>query len=495
MTDNQDSSFPKKLITTRKRLTDLRAVASLLDEQDPNEPQKNMRPSMQPNKNEPIPFKPNEDLIQATSRIRSQRDLITQRTQKMEQNREKVSRTVYEKVRRDYMLQLENINKLLLEKKALLNRELSNLYMLREKQNMESNRHKEILEEARFRHYLEEFTEDQYKEVEDFESREINRLQSELAQIQAYIKAHEELLDPEDLGLSREPQNADVTKTMVPPKPTATPQTVQTPPPATYRLAPQTQDDWSEKTPVPERMEEPKMGKKVETKKENTYLPNLPLLSDEEPAKAPLSNVYGQSGEPDYFSTSEPAQLSKPVIPAEKIVRHDENTHDMGKLDTGKTLLHDKEPEPFSIRDVVEEAPPSEEKSSPESPEFRSSVTPTVNTAARMVAAHEQAASPSSAPGYKLVFTATENDLDFKEFVLKDDNISIGRSPSNDLVLKAPKVSRQHAAINKYKDQYLIIDLKSSNGVFVNSQKIDEYNLNDGDEISIGGYKMIFKKG
>ena len=79
------------------------------------------------------------------------------------------------------------------------------------------------------------------------------------------------------------------------------------------------------------------------------------------------------------------------------------------------------------------------------------------------------------------------------EFEMKD-NVSIGRSPSNDLVLKAARVSRQHAAINKYKDQYIIIDLKSSNGVYVNGRKCDEHTLQEGDEISIGGYKFVFQK-
>ena len=106
---------------------------------------------------------------------------------------------------------------------------------------------------------------------------------------------------------------------------------------------------------------------------------------------------------------------------------------------------------------------------------------------------------PSSPPRestgttYKLIFTEVEAELDFNEFTLKE-NVSIGRSPSNDLVLKAAKVSRQHAAINKYKDKFVVIDLKSSNGVFVNGKKVDEQTLEEGDEVSVGGYRMLFKR-
>lgn len=89
--------------------------------------------------------------------------------------------------------------------------------------------------------------------------------------------------------------------------------------------------------------------------------------------------------------------------------------------------------------------------------------------------------------------TLIEGELDTSVFMM-GDNTSIGRSPSNDITLKAPKVSRQHAAINKYNNQYIIIDLKSSNGVYVNGAKIDEYVLHEGDEVSIGGYRFKFER-
>jgi pSer/pThr/pTyr-binding forkhead associated (FHA) protein len=100
-------------------------------------------------------------------------------------------------------------------------------------------------------------------------------------------------------------------------------------------------------------------------------------------------------------------------------------------------------------------------------------------------------ATPSVQTEFKLIMT--QGDLDSNVFAVRD-NTSIGRSPSNDVVLKEPKVSRQHAAINKYNDHYIMIDLKSSNGVYVNGAKVDECVLHPGDEISIGGYKFVFQK-
>lgn len=84
-----------------------------------------------------------------------------------------------------------------------------------------------------------------------------------------------------------------------------------------------------------------------------------------------------------------------------------------------------------------------------------------------------------------------EGDLDDPEITLSE-NTSIGRSPSNDIVLKESKVSRQHATIHYRNGQYVLVDLKSSNGVFVNGAKVEEATLNDGDELSIGSFKFQF---
>jgi predicted component of type VI protein secretion system len=93
-------------------------------------------------------------------------------------------------------------------------------------------------------------------------------------------------------------------------------------------------------------------------------------------------------------------------------------------------------------------------------------------------------------PKAKLI--CIEGELNPSEIELTE-NISIGRSPSNDIVLKEAKVSRQHAAINLIKGKYILVDLKSSNGVFVNGQKIEEHVLQDEDEINIGSYRLVYR--
>lgn len=74
-----------------------------------------------------------------------------------------------------------------------------------------------------------------------------------------------------------------------------------------------------------------------------------------------------------------------------------------------------------------------------------------------------------------------------------DKNINIGRSPSNEIVLNEAKVSRQHAQVQISSDQYVLIDLNSSNGTFVEGKKISEHILNANDEIRIGKATLVFK--
>lgn len=72
------------------------------------------------------------------------------------------------------------------------------------------------------------------------------------------------------------------------------------------------------------------------------------------------------------------------------------------------------------------------------------------------------------------------------------DAFVIGRHPVNDIVIDNLAVSFQHAKIESIADEFLLIDLKSENGSFVNHQRIKAHWLADGDEISIGKHTLVF---
>jgi hypothetical protein len=68
----------------------------------------------------------------------------------------------------------------------------------------------------------------------------------------------------------------------------------------------------------------------------------------------------------------------------------------------------------------------------------------------------------------------------------------IGRSPECHVFLDDVTVSRRHAEILHEGDQYVIRDLGSLNGTFVNRHRIESVALSADDEVQIGKYRMTF---
>ena len=70
------------------------------------------------------------------------------------------------------------------------------------------------------------------------------------------------------------------------------------------------------------------------------------------------------------------------------------------------------------------------------------------------------------------------------------DRIRIGREMDNDLVLESESCSRYHAEILFGRGLYKIVDLNSTNGISVNSQRVQEHLIANGDSVEIGVYTL-----
>ena len=70
--------------------------------------------------------------------------------------------------------------------------------------------------------------------------------------------------------------------------------------------------------------------------------------------------------------------------------------------------------------------------------------------------------------------------------------INIGRRLDNHIVIDDPRVSRAHAQLRIVRDRFVIFDLNSSGGTFVNGQRTDQSVLYPGDVISLAGVSLIF---
>ena len=75
----------------------------------------------------------------------------------------------------------------------------------------------------------------------------------------------------------------------------------------------------------------------------------------------------------------------------------------------------------------------------------------------------------------------------------KGVSLSIGRRDTNDVVIEDPSVSGHHAKVDSLGDRFVLIDLQSKNGSFVNEQLINSHWLQDEDVISIGGHTLVFQ--
>ena len=71
-------------------------------------------------------------------------------------------------------------------------------------------------------------------------------------------------------------------------------------------------------------------------------------------------------------------------------------------------------------------------------------------------------------------------------------SLYIGRGLENDMVIPSSRISRRHAKIHRDGSQYIIFDLKSGNGTFVNEAKIQEQVLQHNDIITVGAIKLRF---
>jgi pSer/pThr/pTyr-binding forkhead associated (FHA) protein len=78
-------------------------------------------------------------------------------------------------------------------------------------------------------------------------------------------------------------------------------------------------------------------------------------------------------------------------------------------------------------------------------------------------------------------------------FPLQGPRVTIGREPDNLIQLPHEKVSKHHAALRQIGETWLIEDLHSTNGVFVNGQRVEGRELKDGDQVRIGPFEFFFE--
>ncbi len=77
-------------------------------------------------------------------------------------------------------------------------------------------------------------------------------------------------------------------------------------------------------------------------------------------------------------------------------------------------------------------------------------------------------------------------------YPLQEQVINIGRRLENQLVIDDPRVSRAHAQLRAIKGRFVVFDLNSTGGTFVNGQRTNQTVLYPGDVISLAGVTLVY---
>ncbi len=80
-------------------------------------------------------------------------------------------------------------------------------------------------------------------------------------------------------------------------------------------------------------------------------------------------------------------------------------------------------------------------------------------------------------------------------FLLDADTTTAGRHPDSDIFLDDVTVSRRHAEFAREAGGFVVRDVGSLNGTYLNRERIDAAGLAGGDEVQIGKYRLVFLVG
>ncbi len=80
-----------------------------------------------------------------------------------------------------------------------------------------------------------------------------------------------------------------------------------------------------------------------------------------------------------------------------------------------------------------------------------------------------------------------------KPITLGADELTLGREPDNSIVLTHPQISGRHAKLTREDASYRIVDLNSTNHVYINGEPVTSHLLTIGDEIRLGPYRLLYE--
>lgn len=105
----------------------------------------------------------------------------------------------------------------------------------------------------------------------------------------------------------------------------------------------------------------------------------------------------------------------------------------------------------------------------------------------------EEAANIEGLSGFALV--VEKGPRTGMTFLLREGNTTVGRHPESDIFLNDVTVSRHHCRFVTTPDSLTVEDSGSTNGTYVNDERVDSVELGAGDEVMVGRFHFVVARG
>jgi len=104
----------------------------------------------------------------------------------------------------------------------------------------------------------------------------------------------------------------------------------------------------------------------------------------------------------------------------------------------------------------------------------------------------EELAAVAALPHGSALLIVKRGPSDGSRFLLDIDVTTAGRHPNAEIFLDDVTVSRKHAEFRRTASGFVVTDLASLNGTYLNGARVDSAPLNDGDEVQVGKFRLTF---
>lgn len=377
--------------------------------------------------------------------LKKERDTVAERMSKMEAEKEKVSAQVYRRVRKDYETRSADLDRKAAPLKDRARREYAKLKKLLDGFEAAHVTAKLDQEELELRHRLGEFSDEEFGKKGDEIRERLERHARELEEAGEVRQRFVAAFDSEaELAAPPEPPPAPAPAAAPPPEPT----------PVVAAPAP---------TPT-EPAVEPAAA-----------MPAATVIAPAAPPPPPVSSL----GPLAPAAMASPLPIDPAAITAPQLIAAPNDA----------TIIAGPTPPPAP-------PPPKPVATGPLAPSPAADVPAQDGTVILSPAALAPPPAPA-APGKTVVLSlarlmAIDTDLGAPEFPLEPLSF-VGRTPDNQVRLNKPAVSRRHAQLSQTENGWLLKDLQSENGTWVNGDRIRERLLAEGDRVQFGTVRLVFR--